>query len=126
MAPAAGHGPVSTAFPSARPSIVRDVSDESTSIPVTIAPAASPVEEEIRRLTRIILSDIVIYSPDRADKAILEGRFPEIYRAEIEEGRKMIRSRFQGTGAAVETYERALRELLDTRRRDLQKAAENL
>jgi hypothetical protein len=84
------------------------------------------VENDIRRLTRIILSDIVIYSPERADHAIREGRFPEVYRAEIEEGRKMIRSRFAGTSGAVEAYEASLQDLLEARRKELQEAASAL
>ena len=85
--------------------------------------APGSLDEEIRRLTRIIVSDIVIYSPERAEKSIRNGQFPEAYRAEIEEGRKMIRSRFSSAPAAVETYERCLREMLDARRKELQEAA---
>lgn len=88
-----------------------------------IAPSAAPSEEEIRRLTRIIVSDIVIYSPERAEKAMREGRFAEMYRSEIEEGRKMIRSRFAAAPGAVETYDRCLRELIEARRKELQESA---
>ena len=98
-----------------------------TAVPVTVIPSApSQGEEDIRRLTRIILSDIMIYSPERAERAIREGRFVDLYRSEIEEGRKMIRSRFSGTSASVETYERSLKELLEARRRELQQSAEAL
>lgn len=72
------------------------------------------------------MSDIVIYSPERADKAIREGCFPEVYRAEIEEGRKMIRTRFPGSSGAVEAYERSLQDLVDSRRKELQEAASAL
>ena len=68
----------------------------------------------------------MIYGPERADAAIRDGRFPEVYRSEIEEGRKMIRSRFSAAPAAVETYERALREQLEARRKELQESAEAL
>ena len=106
------------------PSAAGSRSSTATAIPVTIVPGTPPPgDEEIRRLTRIILSDIVIYSPERAEGAIRDGRFPELYRSEIEEGRKMIRSRFASAPAAVETYDRALRELLETRRKELQESA---
>ena len=96
-------------------------------VPITVIPPSSaPNEDEIRRLTRIILDDIVIYGPDKADRAIREGRFLEIYRGEVEDGRKMMRSRFPGAAAAVETYERCLRELLELRQKDLQEAAGSL
>jgi hypothetical protein len=83
----------------------------------------SPVENDIRRLTRIILSDIVIYGPEKADRAIREGQFKELYKVEIEEGRKMIRSRFSSSPTAVETFERVLLELLDARRKELEQSA---
>ena len=96
-------------------------------VPITVIPPSSaPNEDEVRRLTRIILDDIVIYGPDKADRAIREGRFLEIYRAEVEDGRKMMRSRFPGATAAVETYERCLRELLELRQKELQEAAGSL
>jgi hypothetical protein len=94
------------------------------SVPITVVPASpTPNEDEILRLTRIILDDIVIYGPEKADRAIREGRFLEIYRAEVEDGRKIMRSRFSGATAAVETYERCLRELLEARQKELQEAA---
>lgn len=102
-------------------------SQGGTVVPVSVvSPLSESMEKDVRRLTRIILSDIVIYSPERADKAIREGKFPEVYRAEIEEGRKMIRTRFPGSEAAVESYDRSLQDLLDVRRKELQEAASAL
>ena len=50
-------------------------------VPVSVVPSdASPQEADIRRLTRIIFSDITIYGPEKADKAILQGRFAESYK----------------------------------------------
>lgn len=94
------------------------------SVPVSVVPSeASPLESDIRRLTRIIFSDIVIYGPEKADKAIREGRFAQSYKTEIEEGKKMIRSRFPSdTTAAVETFLRCLDELLDARKKELHSA----
>ena len=102
-------------------------SGPSAAVSVTIVPPAAPEpDNDIRRLTRIILSDIVIYSPDRADQAIRDGRFPEVYKAEIDEGRRMIRSRFPGTSEALQTYERSLQDLLEARRKELQEAPQVL
>lgn len=89
------------------------------------APAADSgaLDAEIRRLTRIILSDIVIYGPEKADAAIREGRFLELYRAQVNEGRKMVRGRFPDKPNSGETFDRLLQELLDNRRRELTDAA---
>jgi cytochrome P450 len=95
------------------------------SVPVSTGAGAAS-EADVKRLTRIILSDIVIYSPDRADQAIREGAFAEVYRAEVEEGRKMIRTRFPNASNAVETYEACLRDLIEARRKELQTTANAL
>ena len=91
------------------------------SVPVSVAPPETPPKDaDIRRLTRIIFSDIVIYGPEKADKAIMQGRFAESYKKEIEEGRKIIRSRFTSdTAAALETFQRCLDELLEARKKEL-------
>jgi predicted Zn finger-like uncharacterized protein len=95
-------------------------------VPVTvIAPAAPVAQSDIQRLTRIIISDIVIYGPEKAERAIREGKFTELYRLEIEEGRKMVRSRFPGaaTAAALAAFEASLKDLLDSRRKELMEAS---
>jgi hypothetical protein len=93
-------------------------------VPVRVVSSeSSPVESDIRRLTRIIFSDIVIYGPEKADKAIRQGRFAESYKTEIEEGRKIIRSRFPSdTAGALQTFQRCLEELLEARKKELQAA----
>ena len=93
-------------------------------VPVSVVPHdPSPQESDIRRLTRIIFSDIVIYGPEKADKAIRQGRFAESYKVEIEEGKKIIRARFPSdTASALETFQRCLDELLEARKKELQAA----
>jgi DNA-binding response OmpR family regulator/DNA-directed RNA polymerase subunit RPC12/RpoP len=60
-------------------------------------PAETPVEpaevEDARRLARLILSDIVIYHPEKVDRAIRENNFFEAMREEIDEGRRYYDSR---------------------------------
>lgn len=94
------------------------------SIPVSVEPAETPSQEsDIRRLTRIIFSDIVIYGPEKADKAIRQGRFAESYKTEIEEGKKIIRARFPSdTPAALATFQKCMEELLEARKKELQAA----
>ena len=93
-------------------------------VPVSVVPSeATPIESDIRRLTRIIFSDITIYGPEKADKAIRAGRFAESFKTEIEEGKKIIRSRFPSdTAAALDTFQRCLDELLEARKKELHSA----
>ena len=49
--------------------------------------------EEAQRLARLILSDIVIYNADKADRGIRDGKFFEILDTEIREGREYFESR---------------------------------
>ena len=49
--------------------------------------------EEAQRLARLILSDIVIYNAQKADKGIRDGNFFELLSAEIAEGREYFESR---------------------------------
>ncbi len=97
---------------------------EGLAVPVTVvAPPPAEASPDVRRLTRIILSDIVIYSPAKAEKAIRDGKFLALYRNEVEEGRKMIRTRFPGNSAALSAFEQSLNELLEARRKELTEAA---
>ena len=132
VTPAAAHGTRASAASgtqatSARhsgpvPSLSVQPGSSATSVPISVGGLDSASDGDVKRLTRIILSDIVIYSPDRADKAIRDGKFPDVYRAEIEEGRKMIRMRFPSASSAVDIYEKCLNDLLETRRKELQQA----
>ena len=60
-------------------------------------PVETPVEpaeyEDARRLARLILSDIVIYHPEKVDHGIRDDNFFEVMREEIDEGRRYYDSR---------------------------------
>ncbi len=49
--------------------------------------------EEARRLARLILSDIIIYHPDKVEDGIRNNTFFDVLRAEVDEGRKYYDSR---------------------------------
>src|SRR5262245_66265118 len=93
-------------------------------VPVSVVTDDAGSQEcDIRRLTRIIFSDIVIYGPEKADKAIRQGRFMESFKMELEEGRKIIRARFPAdTASALAIFERCLEELLEARKKELASA----
>lgn len=50
-------------------------------------------EEEARRLVRLILSDIIIYHPQKVEEGIRNNTFFDVLRTEINEGRQYYESR---------------------------------
>lgn len=71
---------------------------------------------EIRRLARIMLSDLKIYYPDRFERAVLERRFFESFREELTKGKELIAGRFPDLVDRLEVLAGALREGLDEER----------
>ncbi len=71
---------------------------------------------EIRRLARIMLSDLRIYYPDRFDRAVAERRFFESFREELTKGKELIVSRFPDLPDRLEILAAALREGLQEAR----------
>ena len=57
------------------------------------APAEPREYEDARRLARLILSDIVIYHPQKVEKSIRENNFFEVLHDQINEGREYYDSR---------------------------------
>ncbi len=53
-----------------------------------------PVLEKVRRLARIIVSDIALYHQERVDEGIRAGDLSARLAEEIEEGHRLLRSRF--------------------------------
>ena len=88
-----------------------------------LAPAAAATPstalappEDLQRLIRIILSDILVYYPDRCETAVREGRFVQEFRVELEEGRRLVAERFAGLSQVAEIYKRAVRDWAEERR----------
>ena len=71
---------------------------------------------EIRRLARIMLSDLKIYYPDRFERAVLERKFFESFREELIKGKELIVKRFPNLPDRLEVLAGALREGLDRER----------
>ncbi len=86
-----------------------------------LAPAAAPSAaltppEDLQRLIRIILSDILVYYPERCETAVREGRFVQEFRVELEEGRRLVTERFAGLPQVAEIYRRAVHGWAEERR----------
>lgn len=88
---------------------------EPTDAPATgLAPngADEPIDprSEIRRLARIMISDLRIYHPDGFVKAILERRFSEEFREELAQAKDLIGRRFPGLPDRMTVLTEALKE----------------
>lgn len=55
------------------------------------------MHEEARRFARIIVSDVVLYNKDKADRGAREGTFYELLKDEIEEGERFYSNRVPST-----------------------------
>jgi CheY-like chemotaxis protein len=71
---------------------------------------------EIRRLARIMLSDLKIYYPDRFTRAVAERRLFETFREELIKGKELIVHRFPDLPDRLEVLAGALREGLEEER----------
>jgi predicted Zn finger-like uncharacterized protein len=90
----------------------------AASPPSSAMPARSPLEPraEIRRLARIMLSDLKIYHPEDFHAAVLERRFFETFREELLKGKELIIRRFPDLPERLEVLASALREGLEEER----------
>lgn len=82
-------------------------------------PTLAPIEPraEIRRLARIMLSDLKIYHPADFQRAVLGRRFFETFREEMMKGKDLIAHRFPDLPERIEVLAAALREGLEEERR---------
>ncbi|MDT8441116.1 MAG: zinc-ribbon domain-containing protein [Desulfuromonadales bacterium] len=79
-----------------------------------------PELERARRLARIIVSDIALYSQDRVDTGILHGNWSELLASEIREARNLFRERFPSDAIQnMKLLEAAFIDLFEKRRREL-------
>lgn len=76
--------------------------------------------EEAHRLARLILSDIIIYHPQKVREGIRSNTFFELLHDEIEEGRQYYRSRVPlREGRGTEIFEETLRQFVLMKREEL-------
>ena len=86
----------------------------SGSDPLSLAPngADEPIDprSEIRRLARIMISDLKIYHPDGFLRAVLERRFTEEFREELTQAKDLIGRRFPDMPDRMMVLTEALKE----------------
>lgn len=82
--------------------------------------------EEARRLARLILSDIVIYHPERADRGIQDGSFFDLLQEEIDEGRQYFDERVPlRVRQATEIFNETLQQFVQMKRDEMQRTGTN-
>ncbi|MEO8034046.1 MAG: hypothetical protein ABI837_06395, partial [Acidobacteriota bacterium] len=86
--------------------------------------AEIPIEpreyDEARRLARLILSDIVIYHPDRVERGIRDNNFFDVLKGEIEEGRVYYDSRVPlRVRRDTEIFSETLQQFVQMKREEL-------
>ncbi|HMC81898.1 MAG TPA: response regulator [Candidatus Polarisedimenticolia bacterium] len=86
-------------------------------VPAPEVPAPSSADEaEIRRLARIMISDLEIYHPQKFSRALSEGSFVRSFAAELGHGRAMIESRFGHIPERFKLLAEGLRDALEKRK----------
>ena len=79
-------------------------------------PAPTGEEAEIRRLARIMISDIQIYHPEKFSRALREGTFFEAFSDELGRGKEMIDQRFGRLANRIQILAAGLRDSLESYR----------
>ncbi len=87
----------------------------------TVETPAEPREfDDARRLARLILSDIVIYHPQKVEQAIRDDNFFEVLHDEIDEGRQYYDSRVAlRVRRDTEIYTETLQQFVQMKREEL-------
>ncbi len=77
-------------------------------------PEEEILHQEARKLARIIVSDIVLYNPEKVEEGVRQGTFFPLLKEDIEEGRRFYQERISASVIAVrDYYEEALAEYLE-------------
>jgi predicted Zn finger-like uncharacterized protein len=81
---------------------------------IPASPAAD--ETEIRRLARIMISDLEIYHPQKFSRALSDGSFVRSFAEELGHGRAMIENRFAHIPGRLKFLAEGLRDALEERK----------
>lgn len=71
---------------------------------IMVSGCEMPEHEEAKRLARIIVSDIVLYNKDKAEKGAQDRTFYELLKDEIEEGRQFYSERISASILTTTNY----------------------
>jgi len=78
--------------------------------------------DEARRLARLILSDIVIYNPEKVERGLRENNFFDVLKDEIEEGRAYFDSRVSfRVKRYTEIFNETLQQFVQMKREEVER-----
>jgi predicted Zn finger-like uncharacterized protein len=67
----------------------------------------------LKRFARIIMADIALYNQEQVERGVREGNLQEVLESEIEEGRRLFRTRLKSSsGEGMELYTQAIEEFV--------------
>jgi len=79
---------------------------------VVVESVPSREEEEIRRLARIMVSDIQMYHPEKFNRALREGTFFEAFAEELGKGKEILDQRYTHLSTRVQLLAAGIRDTL--------------
>ena len=83
---------------------------ESAALPSSAIDAGGDEWDELTRLARIVVGDIILYNPDTADRELAAGRFLQAFAQEIREGEGLVSERFSHLPGHGEVYHQTVKE----------------
>jgi predicted Zn finger-like uncharacterized protein len=86
---------------------------EAPPAPAAAIPLAVGDEGEIRRLARIMVSDIQMYHPEKFNRALRDGTFFEAFSDELGRGKEIIDHRFAHLSNRIQILSAGLRDTLE-------------
>ena len=84
----------------------------AASTPAHFEPEGNGSEGEIRRLARIMVSDIQMYHPEKFNRALREGTFFEAFSEELGKGKGIIDHRFAEVPNRIQLLAAGIRDTL--------------
>ncbi|GBD98677.1 response regulator MprA [bacterium BMS3Abin07] len=97
---------------------------DRTSADSAVAGGLAPGDDEwinkAKRLARIVMSDVFVYNPQKAEDVLRSGNFFSVFKSEIEEGRKLYENRIpQDIRDREDFFGHELQSFLENKKKDL-------
>lgn len=67
----------------------RDSGQPDSWVPAVTADTSRHLQEEAQRFARTIVSDIILYNPEKSEEGVRTGTFEEMMREDLQEGRRL-------------------------------------
>jgi CheY-like chemotaxis protein len=75
-------------------------------------PDAVSEHEELARLARIVVGDIILYNPESAQQELAAGNFLHAFAAEMKEGQSLVEERFAHIPGHVDLYFKVVKDTI--------------